>query len=76
MARNKHQRTNAGIYVEVRNGNVEQAIRRLKKKIVTEGVIQEVRDRSEFTPNFEIKKKRKAAAKARWRKYCAKRDFN
>lgn len=78
MARNKHDHnrtSGSGLSVEVRNGNIEQAIRRLKKKVNNEGIIQEVRDRQAFTPNFEIKKKKKAAAKARWRKYLAKRDF-
>lgn len=71
----KHMKQTSGLYVEVRNGNVEQAMRRLKKKVANEGIIQEVRERREFVPNFEKKKKAKAAAKSRWRKYLAKRDF-
>lgn len=75
MSKGKHEKSDAsGLRVEVRNGNVEQAIRRLKKKVMLDGVLQEVREREAFTPNFELKKQRKAAAKARWRKYCAKRD--
>ena len=75
MARNNHPRSQSGLYIEVRNGNVEQAMRRFKKKVMNEGIIQEVRDRREFVPNFEKKKKAKAAAKSRWRKYLSKRDF-
>lgn len=72
---NNHPKSTTGLYVDVRNGNVEQAMRRLKKKVANDGIIQEVRDKSEFVPNFEKKKKAKAAAKSRWKKYLAKRDF-
>lgn len=77
MATNKHPRNTdgRGIFVQVRNGNVEQAIRKLKKKVTNEGIIQEVRDRQAFEPNFEKKKKRKAAAKARLRKEQAKNNW-
>jgi small subunit ribosomal protein S21 len=70
MAKNNHPRSTdgRGIFVQVRNGNVEQAIRKLKKKVTNEGIIQEVRDRQAFEPNHEKKKKAKAAAKSRWRK--------
>ncbi len=62
---------NEGLTVEVRNGNVDQALRKFKKKLANDGKLQEVRDRREFTPNCEIKKKRKAAAKARWKKHLS-----
>jgi ribosomal protein S21 len=50
MAKNNHPRSTdgRGIFVQVRNGNVEQAIRKLKKKVTNEGIIQEVRDRQAF----------------------------
>jgi len=71
----KHPKSDtSGMRIEVRNGNVEQAIRRLKKKIMLDGVLQELRERQAFVPNHEVKKRRKAAAKSRWRKACAKRD--
>jgi len=70
----KHSRSTTGLYVEVRNGNVDQAMRKLKKKISNDGMMMEYRDKQEFVPNFEKKKKAKAAAKSRWRKFCAKRD--
>ncbi len=73
MARkyNNESKFKQGLAVEVRNGNVEQAIRKLKKKLANDGKLQEVRDRREFTPNCEIKKKKKAAAKARWKKHLS-----
>ena len=42
-----------GLTVEVRNGNLEQAMRRLKKMIAKEGIMQEVRDRRYFVSNTE-----------------------
>jgi|15BtaG_2_1085339.scaffolds.fasta_scaffold09214_3 ribosomal protein S21 len=68
---NSNNKFNEGLTVEVRNGNVDQALRKFKKKLANDGKLQEVRDRREFTPNCEIKKKRKAAAKARWKKHLS-----
>lgn len=70
----KHGKATTGFYVEVRNGNVDQAMRKLKKKVANDGMMMEYRDKQEFVPNFEKKKKAKAAAKSRWKKHCAKRD--
>ena len=77
MGKNNHPRSTdgRGIFVQVRNGNVEQAIRKLKKKVTNEGIIQEVRDRQAFEPNHEKKKKAKAAAKSRLRKQQAKNNW-
>ncbi len=55
---NSNNKFNEGLTVEVRNGNVDQALRKFKKKLANDGKLQEVRDRREFTPNCEIKKKR------------------
>jgi len=68
---NSNNKFNEGLTVEVRNGNVDQALRKFKKKLANDGKLQEVRDRREFTPNCEIKKKRKSAAKARWKKHLS-----
>ena len=57
-----------GSTVYVRNDNVEQAMRKFKKKMQDSGLIQELRDR-EFYEKPTTKKKRKAsAAKNRWQK--------
>lgn len=64
-----------GSIVHVRNDNVEQALRKFKKKIQSSGLLQEVRDR-EFYEKPTAKKKRKAgAAKARWRKQLASQQL-
>ena len=61
-----------GLTVEVRNGNLEQALRRLKKMIAKEGLMQEVRDRRYFVSNTEKRLKAEAAGKARHRRRIAK----
>jgi len=72
--RNKHNRDdkNYGLSVEVRNNNVEQAMRKLKKKLMNDGILQELRERQYFTSNTEKRLKAEAAARARHRKRIAK----
>lgn len=69
-----HRKDNEGLSVHVYNDNIEQALRKFKKKMNNDGKLQEVRERQHFVPNFEIKKKKKAAAKARWRKKLAQEN--
>jgi small subunit ribosomal protein S21 len=61
----------SGLSVTVKNDNVEQAIRRLKKKVASSGKLQEVRDREQFEKPTIKRKRKKAAAKNRWRKKLA-----
>ena len=61
-----------GIAVVVRNGNVEAAIRKFKKKVQEEGIIQEVRNRQEYVKPSEKRRKAKAASRARWLKRIEK----
>ena len=61
-----------GLTVIVRNGNVEQAIRKLKKMVMKDGILQEVRDRRYFISNTERRLKAKAAGRARHRRRIAK----
>jgi|14_taG_2_1085336.scaffolds.fasta_scaffold00061_31 small subunit ribosomal protein S21 len=72
--RNKHNRNDKdyGMSVEVRNNNVEQAIRKLKKKLMNDGILQELRERQYFISNTEKRLKAEAAARARHRKRIAK----
>ena len=66
MAYNRNERQ--GLTVAVYNDNIEQALRKFKKKMTTDGKLQEVKDRAEFTPKFEKRKAAAAAAKSRLRK--------
>ena len=57
-----------GLTVEVRNGDFTKALRIFKEKVMEAGIIQEVRDRQEYTKPSEKRAKAKAAGKARWKK--------
>ena len=48
--------------VEVRNNNVDQAIRVLKKKLQQDGIFNELRDREFYMSRSEKRRKAKAAA--------------
>jgi small subunit ribosomal protein S21 len=55
-----------GTHVEVRNNDVSRAMRKLKKILNNEGVLQELRDREAFEKPSITKKKQRAAARKRW----------
>ena len=59
--------------VEVRNGNVEKAIRVLKNKLQQEGVFNELREREYYMTKGEKRRKAKAAAIRRAKKEEEKR---
>ena len=56
--------------VEVRNNNVEKAMRILKKKLTEEGVFNELREREFYMTKGEKRRRARNAAKRR-----AERDF-
>jgi small subunit ribosomal protein S21 len=61
-----------GMYVEVRNNDINRAMRRLKKMCNNEGIFKELRDREYFEKPSLRRKKAKAAARKRWLKQQAK----
>ena len=63
----------AGLYVEVRNGDITGALRRFKKKVQESGVLQEYKDRQEYIKPSEKRKREKAAAKRRHQRAMEKR---
>lgn len=63
-----------GLSVEVRNGDFNGAMRRFKKLVQEEGIIQEVREREAYVKPSERRKKEKAAGRARWLKKLRKMD--
>ena len=63
-----------GLTVEVRNGDFNGALRRFKKKVQEEGIIQEVRERQAYVKPSERRKKAKAAGRARWLKKVRKQQ--
>jgi small subunit ribosomal protein S21 len=58
-----------GRTVIVNDGNVEKALRKFKKKITEQGLLQEVRDREQFVKPTVRRKVAKSQAKRRWQKY-------
>ena len=61
-----------GIAVTVRNDDVNGAIRKFKKKVQESGIIQDYKERQFYTKPSEVKRKAKAAGRARWLKKQAK----
>ena len=60
--------------VEVRNGNVDQAIRVLKKKLQQDGLFNELREREFYTSRSESRRRSKAAAIRRQKREDVKRE--
>ncbi|MCB9990591.1 MAG: 30S ribosomal protein S21 [Rhodospirillales bacterium] len=56
------------VSVTVRDNNVDQALKVLKKKMQREGLFREMKIRRDFEKPSEKKKREKAEAVRRWRK--------
>ena len=57
-----------GLSVEVRNNDVAFALRKFKKKIAEDGILQELRAREFYEKPSEKRAKAKKAGIARWKK--------
>ena len=62
-----------GMEVEVRNNNVDQAMRILKKKLQLDGLFNELREREHYVSKGEKRRHAKAAAIRRYKKEQKKR---
>ena len=65
--RNKGK-TLSGLTVMVRGDDINGALRVLKKRMQTEGVFNELRDRTAFRSRGEKKRLQRAAGRRRWLK--------
>jgi small subunit ribosomal protein S21 len=54
--------------VVVRDDNVERALRKFKKKIQEQGLLEELRGRETYEKPTTERKRKKGSARARWRK--------
>jgi small subunit ribosomal protein S21 len=54
--------------VYVKDGNVEKALRKFKKKIQESGLLDELRSRETYEKPTTERKRKKGSARARWRK--------
>lgn len=64
-----------GSKVYVKDFNVERALRKFKKKIQNSGLIQDLRNKEFYEKPTSVRKRKKAAAKARWRKEMQKNQL-
>jgi small subunit ribosomal protein S21 len=54
--------------VTVKDGNVEKALRKFKKKIQDSGLLVELRERETYEKPTTSRKRKKSIAKNRWQK--------
>ena len=62
------------ITVQVRGGNLEKAMRVLKKKVMKEGIVKELKRRQFYMKPSEIKREAKKAGIKNMKKQIAKRE--
>ncbi len=61
------------VNITVRDNNVEQALRALKKKLQREGLFRDMKARQAYEKPSEKKKREKQETERRWRKLDRKR---
>jgi len=60
-----------GRTVLVKDGNVDKALRKFKKKIQEDGLLNDLRDREFYEKPTTERKRKKSSAKNRWNKQMA-----
>jgi small subunit ribosomal protein S21 len=60
-----------GRTVLVKDGNVDKALRKFKKKIQEDGLLNDLRDREFYEKPTTERKRKKSSAKNRWQKQMA-----
>jgi small subunit ribosomal protein S21 len=74
MRHNNKAPEQKGLTVQVRNGDFAFALRKFKKKVAEDGVLQQLREREFYTKPSEKRAKAKKAGIARWKKKQALSD--
>jgi small subunit ribosomal protein S21 len=64
-----------GRTVLVKDGNVDKALRKFKKKIQEDGLLNHLRDREFYEKPTTERKRKKSAAKNRWNKQTASQSL-
>jgi len=64
-----------GTTVYVKHDNVDQALRKFKRKVQDSGLLQDLRDREFYEKPTSVRKRKAAAAKQRWRKKLASQQL-
>jgi len=70
---NKNEKPLGGTTVTVRNGDVNGAMRVLKKRLLRDGFFQELRERTYYESRGTKRRKAKAAATRRYKRKMQKR---
>jgi small subunit ribosomal protein S21 len=68
-----HQTVRSHLYVSVRDNNIDQALKVLKKKMQREGIWREMKRRRSYEKPSEIRARKRAEAVSRARKFERKR---
>jgi len=71
LRQNNNNQERRGLTVEVRNGDFNFALRKFKKKVQEDGILQELRQREFFEKPSITRAKAKKAGRARWLKKLA-----
>lgn len=69
----KNERPKKGLTVEVRNNDINGALRKFKRKVNDDGILQTLKEKEFYEKPSEKRKKAKAAGRARWLKKIARR---
>jgi len=64
----KNERPKQGLTVQVRNNDVNGALRKFKRKVNDDGILQTLKEKEFYEKPSEKRKKAKAAGRARWLK--------
>jgi small subunit ribosomal protein S21 len=70
----KKDREKSGLTVDVRNNDINGALRVLKKRMQTEGIFNEMRERTHYTAKSEKRRLAKAAGRRRWLKKVSEKE--
>jgi|SaaInl5LU_22_DNA_1037371.scaffolds.fasta_scaffold63341_3 small subunit ribosomal protein S21 len=72
--RKDYDNTIKGTTIYVKNNDISRALRKLKKKMQTEKIFQNLKDKQHFEKPSLKRKKARASAVKRWKKYVAQRE--
>jgi ribosomal protein S21 len=72
MQKNHNEINSRGLYVEVRNGDFPKALRKFKKKVTDDGLLQELRKKEYFVSKGTKRRLDKLAAIRRYKKNKSK----
>ena len=65
--RKRRKEKSRGLYIEVRNNNIEGALKKFKRKVKESGLMVELRDRQYYEKPSEKRRREKNLSKSRQR---------